>query len=87
MRLHVDVLGPENLPGPADGQGLRLVGEFAAAIIAVVGIALGVLVGKNGTGGGHDGFRSEIFRGDELQLVALARKLARNDGPDLGIRL
>ena len=48
MRLHVRVLGAEQLLGPVDGQLLGHVDELAAAVVAPARVALGVLVGEDG---------------------------------------
>ena len=51
MRLHVGVLGAEELLGAIARQVLHDIGEFAAAVVALAGIALGVLVGEDAAGG------------------------------------
>ena len=47
VRLHVGVLGAEEVFGPLDGQGLDLVDDLAAAVVAVARVAFGVLVGEH----------------------------------------
>ena len=46
VRLHVGVAGAEQLLDAVDGQLLDDVDELAAAVVALAGIALGVLVGE-----------------------------------------
>ena len=48
--LDVGVLGAEELAGPVDGQLLHLVDHLAAAVVALAGVALGVLVGEGRAG-------------------------------------
>jgi hypothetical protein len=45
--LHVGVLGAEQPLRPVDGQGLRLVDELVAAVVALARVALRVLVGEH----------------------------------------
>jgi hypothetical protein len=72
VRLHVGVLGAEELLGAVAGQVLDDVGELAAAVVALAGIALGVLVGEDGAGGLEHGAADEVLRGDHLQAFVLA---------------
>ena len=46
MRLHVGVGGAEQGLGPLNGQGLGLVDVFAATVIALAGVALGVFISQ-----------------------------------------
>ena len=73
--LHVGVVGPEQLAGPAPGQVLHLVHHHVAAVVAAAGVALAVLVGEHRAGGGHDGRAGEVLRGDELDGGVLAALL------------
>ena len=90
MRLHVDVLGAEKLFGAVAGQVLHHVGEFAAAVVALAGIAFGVLVGEDAAGGFENGFGGEVFAGDQLNLTVLALRFFENElvngGIDFGER-
>ena len=72
MRLHVGVLGAEQLLGAVAGQVLDDVGEFAAAVIALAGIAFGVLVGEDAAGGFEHRFGGEVLAGDQFELRVLA---------------
>jgi hypothetical protein len=71
VRLHVGVVGAEQLLGAVNGQ-LLDIDVFAAAVIALARIAFGVLVGELGALGLHHGGRAVVFRGDELDMLFLA---------------
>ena len=87
VRLHVGEAALEELLGALDRQRLGLVDELAAAVVAVAGIALRVLVGEHGAGGLEHGARDEVLRRDQLDLVLLASELAADDAGELGIAL
>ena len=70
--LHVGVLGAEQGLGPLAGQVLDLVDDLVPAVVPAARIALGVLVGEHRAGGGQDGRRGEVLRGDQLQGGRLA---------------
>jgi hypothetical protein len=55
VRLHVGGFGAEQLLDAVDGQLLGDVDVLAAAVVALAGVALGVLVGQLRALGGHDG--------------------------------
>jgi len=76
--LHIGVVGPEELTGAVAREILGLVDEFAAAVVALAGIALGVLVGQGGTHGLQHSRTDKIFRSDQLELVVLAVDLFLN---------
>ncbi len=77
VRLHVGVVGAEQLLGAVDGQLLGDVDVLAAAVVALARIAFGVLVGQ------HRALRLEharagvVLRGDQLDVLFLALALAR----------
>src|ERR1035441_8776680 len=52
-------------------QVLHDVGELAAAVVALAGIALGVLVGEDAGGGFRHGVGDEILAGDQFELGVL----------------
>jgi hypothetical protein len=87
VRLHVGVVGAEQLAGPVDRELLDDVDALAAAVIALPRIALGVLVGEHGSLGLEDGRRNEVFGGDHLERALLALELPRNRFGDLGVNL
>ena len=85
VRLHVGKARAEELAGTVAREVLRLVDRPAAAIVALAGQALGVLVGEGRPHGLHDGRRNEVLRRDELDGGALAAQLVLDRGEDLGI--
>ena len=87
VRLDVGVLGTEKLLGAVDGELLDDIDVFAAAIPAAAGIAFGVFVGEHRSLRLHHGGRGEVFRGDELDVVALAVLLGGDGVVDRGIGL
>ena len=72
VRLHVRVLGAEQLLGAIARQVLHHVGELAPAVIALAGIALGVLVGEDRARGLQHRFADKVLRGNQLQPLVLA---------------
>ena len=87
VRLHVDVLGPEEGLEPVAGEVLHRVDEFAAAVVAVAGVALGVFVGEHAADRLHDGGAGEVLAGDHLQPFLLPGLFRGDCRPDLGIIL
>ena len=86
VRLDVDVLGTgEERDRPFLRKPLGDIDELAAAVVALAGQALGVLVGQPGTLGLHDRGRHVVLARDELDLVVLAVALALHRGPQVGI--
>ena len=76
VRLHVGVLGAEQLLGAVDRQLLGDVHLLAAAVVAAPGVALGVLVGQHRSGRLEHRLGDEVLRGDHLERVLLAVELA-----------
>ena len=72
VRLDVGVLRSEKLLGTVARQVLDDVGELAASVVALAGIAFGVLVGEHRAHGFEHGFADEVFRGDQFQSFVLA---------------
>ena len=87
MRLDIGMVGAEKKLCPVTGKIFRHVDEFATAIVPLAGITLGVLVGEHGARRFHDRLRSIVFAGDELELVALARRLGLHGRPKFRIEL
>ena len=86
IRLHVGELCAEQLLRPLDRQRLGDVDELAAAVVALARIALGVFVGHHRALRLEHGARHDVFRGDQLDLVALAAELVGDRIGDLGVR-
>ena len=85
VRLHVGVLGAEELLGAVAGQVLDHVGELASAVIALAGIAFGVLVGEDRACRFQHGFADKVLRGDQLQAFVLAALFVLDSLRDLRI--
>ncbi len=87
VRLHVGVLGAEELFGAIAGQVLDHVGVLAAAIVAAARIALSILVGEDRACGFEHCFRDEVLAGDHLQAFVLAEGFVINGVGDDGVGL
>ena len=85
VRLHVRVLGAEQVLRPVDRELLDLVDDLAAAVVAAAGIALRVLVRGHGADRLEHARPGEVLRCDQLDLVALALELTPEQSGDLGI--
>ena len=87
VRLHVGVLGAEQLLGPVAGQVFDDVDVLAAAVIAPAGIALGVFVRQHAADRLHHGGAGVVLAGDHFQAVGLALDLAGHGGPNFRVFL
>ena len=85
MGLDVGVLGSEELFGAVAGYGFNDIGELAAAVVALAGVAFGVFVGEYGACGFEDGAADEVFRGDHLEAFVLADDLVFYLRCDVGV--
>ncbi len=85
VRLHIDVLGAEQLLGAIAGQIFDHVDVLAAAVIAPAGIAFGIFVREHAADGLHDGGADVVFAGDHFQAVLLAVGFSVDGGPNGGI--
>ena len=85
VRLHVDMLRPEQLLRPVAGEVLRHVDDLAAAVVATAWIALGVLAGEDGPHRLEHGERRVVLRRDELEMAPRPLLLILDDLPDLRI--
>ena len=85
MRLDIGVRGAEELLRPVDRKRLDDIDEFAPAVVALAGIAFGVLIGE------HRALRLEhartcvVFRRYELDVLFLAAHLPGERRRELGI--
>ena len=77
----------EELLRALDREALDLVDEFAAAVVALSGIALGVLVGEAASLSSHHRRRGVVFAGDKLDILFLAARFGVNPLPQIRIRL
>ncbi|MNX93962.1 hypothetical protein D3C86_1261770 [compost metagenome] len=72
MRLHIGEFRTEELLQPVDGDLFDLVDKFAAAVITLAGIALGIFVGQHRALSRQNIGGNDVFRSDELDLRFLA---------------
>ena len=75
VRLHVGVIGAEQLLDAVDGQSLDVVDHRVTAVVPLAGIPLGVLVGQHRTDCAHHRRRREVLAGDQLQAGDLTLRL------------
>ena len=87
MRLHIRMFDAEEFLHPLDRQALDDVCVFAAAIVTTSGIALGILVCEDRSGGFKDGLVREVFRCDQFQSGGLALLLILDGGVDFRVEL
>ncbi len=85
MGLDIGEGRAEQLPGPVDRQLLGDIDIFAAAVIALAGIAFGIFVGQHRTLGFQDGLGDDVLAGNQLDLVALAVEFVLDAVEDFGI--
>ena len=82
VRLHVGIFGSEQFADAVDGQLLHLVNHLAAAIIAMAGVALGILVGQIRAHGLHHLVAHKVLTGNQLHAFQLALMLFLNQLED-----
>jgi hypothetical protein len=88
VRLHVDVLGArEERDGALLRQRLGDVDILAAAVVALPGQALGVLVGEPRALRLEDRAERVVLAGDQLDLPALPLGLGLHRRPEVGVDL
>ena len=76
---------PNSCFSAVDGELLDLVHDLAAAVVALAGIALGVLVGERRAHRLDHRAAGEVLARDQLEAVLLAPQLAVDEARDLGI--
>ena len=87
VRLHVRVLGAEQLLRAVARELLDLVDDLAAAVVALARVALGVLVRRHRADGLEHARPREVLGRDQLDLAALPLELAAEQLGDLGVDL
>ncbi|MNT15133.1 hypothetical protein D3C72_1501730 [compost metagenome] len=85
--LHVGGFGAEDLLDAVDGQLLGHVHMLAATVVALAGVAFGVLVGQLGALGPHHGGGGVVLAGDQLDVVLLPGVFSLDGGKQLGVGL
>ena len=86
VRLHVHMLRAEEPLGAVARQVLHHIGELASAVVALAGIALGVLVGEDRARRLQHRAADKVLRGDHLQPLVLAQNLLLNLAGNLRVR-
>src|SRR6185312_3775177 len=87
VRLHVRVLGVEQLLRAIDRDLLDAIHHFAATVVALAGKPFGVLVGKRRTHRLQDCERNKVLARNELETVALALGLFDDQTCDVRIEV
>ena len=85
VRLDVGVLGAEELLRAVDRQLLGDVDVFAAAVVALAGIAFGVLVGEHGALRLEHARAGVVLGSDQLDVIFLADALVIDRSREFGI--
>ncbi len=85
MRLHIGERAAEQAGDALDGEPLGHIDELAAAVIALARQAFGVFVGEHRALRLEHGAADDVFRRDQLDLVALAAELELDRLGDFGI--
>ena len=86
VRLHVGVVGAEQLLGAVDGELLGDVDEFATAVIALARITFRVLVREHRTLRFEHARAGVVFRGDQLDVIFLALAFVLEGGLEFGVK-
>src|SRR5437879_5765313 len=87
MRLHFRPGRAEQLLGALERNGLDHVDVLAAAVVALAGVALGVLVGELGAVRDQHGWADVVLGGDQLDVVVLPAVLELHCVPDFRVGL
>ncbi len=85
VRLDVGVIGAKQCRRARNRRPFDDVDELAASVVALAGVALGVLVRQHRSGGFENRLAHEILRGDQLETAVLAVQLVAKRGGDFGI--
>ena len=86
VRLHVGVVGAEELLGALDGESFRDVDELATAVITLARITFGVLVGEHRALRFQHARADVVFRGDQLDVIFLALAFVLEGGLEFGVK-
>src|SRR5262245_40982069 len=86
MRLHVDVIGVEELLGAIDRRSFDDVGKFTSSIIAFARITFGIFIGEDRTGGLEHSFGNEVLRRNQFEPLMLPAGFVLNRSENFRIR-
>ncbi len=87
VRLDIRVFRAKEFLRALDRDRLHHIHIFAAAVIAFARISFRVFVGQRAAHGCEHSGRHKVFRGDELDVVALAAELQLHCVTNLGVKL
>jgi hypothetical protein len=87
VRLHVRVLGTEQLLAPVDGEALDDVDVLTTAVIPLARITLCVFVRQDRAGRLKHGNRHEVLTGNQLEPIVLPFRFAQNGIVDIRISI
>ena len=85
--LDVCMVRAEEGLGPVPGNVLHHVHTFTATIVALAGIALGILIGEHGRSSRQNGRADKVLRGNQLNISPLTVVLRLHGVAHLGILL
>ena len=83
--LHVGVGGPKKLLCALDGEVFGDIDKFAPTVVALSGVALGVLVGEHAALCFEDRVGNKVLTGDHLEGAALATEFFIENVLDLRV--
>ena len=87
VRLHIGRVSAKNLLSAVYRQLLRYVHVFAATVVTLTGVALGIFLGELAALCRHHGRRGVVFAGNQLDMVFLAGVFGQDGSPQFGIGL
>ena len=85
VRLHIRVLGAEQLLGAVTREVLHLIDDLAATVVALARCALRIFVVEPRSEGLEHGHRREVLGRDELEGFLLAIELSLEKGGELRV--
>ena len=85
VRLNIRIFCTEQLTCALDCDTLYLVNKFTAAVVALAGKTLCVLIGQHAAHSSHNAGRNDIFAGDQLDILALTMQLLVHRTAQLGV--
>ena len=83
--LDVGEICAEQGLGTLNGQCLRLINKFAATVVALAGVTLGVLVGEHRTLGFQHPRTAIVLRGNQFDVLFLPNGLGTHGGPQFSV--
>ena len=87
VRLNIRVLCAEQLAGALLSETLHLVYIHAASVVSLCGVALSIFICEYASCGEEHTLRNNVFRCDELDVVALSLELALTGGGYLRVKV